>query len=129
MRDRGESAIGAVLGNSCWVPGHSATVVNFGKFRGYNSCAASPIRRILYALFKSIRKIRCRNPQTGAIGIEKPAYRNVEPACKFSSLLRKWMDKKIHGPSPHLLFLLGKQNGSGGYPIEHILRLATAITR
>jgi hypothetical protein len=74
IRDRGESAVGVVLRNSCWVPGHSATVVNFAKIRGYNSCAASPIQRILYALFKSIRKVRCRNPQAGPIRIENPAY-------------------------------------------------------
>ena len=47
LRDRGESAIGAGPRNSCWVPRHYARVVNFGKFGGYNSCAASPIQRIL----------------------------------------------------------------------------------
>jgi len=74
MRGRGESAIGAGLRNSCWVPGHSAMVVNFAKLPGYNSCAACHIQRILYALLKSIRNVRRPNPQAGAIGIENPDY-------------------------------------------------------
>jgi len=53
----------------------------------------------------------------------------VELAYKYSSLLRNWTDKKPQDPSLQLLFLLGEQIGSGGYPIEHILRLPTAITR
>lgn len=109
LRDRGESAIGAGIRNSCWVPGHSTPVVNFGKFRCYNVDAASPIQRILYALFKSIRKvpsgihkqrqsgssirhIKMRNPPTNtAVCWESGRTRKsmAFPCICFSFLARK----------------------------------------
>jgi hypothetical protein len=71
IRDRGESAIGAGLRNSCWVPGHSARVANFGKLRGYNSCAAIPYRESCMPCLNQYVKF--------AAGIHKQGNQDREP--------------------------------------------------
>jgi hypothetical protein len=47
----------------------------------------------------------------------------------MQQFVEKGDGQKSQGPSPHLIIHLGEKNGSGGYPIEHILRSPTATTR